>query len=683
MKVKIIETPSYKKAAVTKAQAGNQVGYGLDTGAMANTPQAGTTNATENQDVRTSYPEADRKVANIEVEKGEHVLSPDLATVYKANGKKHYDGGTPIQAPEGAYIVSDFIKTDPAILDALSLEDNGKKKTWSKFLGSKVDPKFYNGLSAILKDDEAGKPVDPYELKTAQINLPELQKFVSKVALGNELAKAKRGKQFSIPGVAAPAMQSMQTPAPTEDSAPMFKAKYGGFIPRKQYGGANTITDFFDSQVNPSTGNITPSSYNNKAADPLPQTGITAYTGDNNFQGNASAYNTGQWNALAQKLGFTGGSNADFQRFLYSNPTLKPLIDNLHQQYGAPNGGNMFDGKLGHRWDAVFNYVNGIPLANDRSLIGQRPVTNVPGKQPFVYDYPSPPPTSAGNTRTTGSGNTQIDYSNNDNRSSITPNGFDLMAVADAMGTPVHTYYPWEAKGDVQYIHPQFDDPNYYPIQAAQRQRMDSINQNSNPSIARAVGSYQPDQIQGIMSETQRTRGNNMQAAMNAQMANAQTYNQKSMQDASIDTDVYNKTIMSREQRDIARKLKTEDIRSTGQNMINNMMNMAYMQAFSPQYKVSGPFWNKINFTNGKTIADPSSGGNGEMTREQFLQMNPGYASLANDPQNAYKIDDAMRMEQYRRMALMSRSSKNYSANMFNPFVSSMMGMGYPPGMEY
>ncbi|HEY4062325.1 MAG TPA: hypothetical protein VGM30_10515 [Puia sp.] len=620
-------------------------------------------------DVRTTYPEVPAEQANVEVEKGEVVVSPDLATIYKAGGKKHSAGGTKIKAQEGAYIVSDFIKTDPRVLQTLGFDpEKDGKQTWAKLLQSKVDPAYYNTLASVLSDKEKGKDVDPYLYNTAKVKMPGLQEIVSKVALGNELSKAVQGKQYNIPQIAGLAMQGLQYQEPKPGDQPLTEAKMGGSYLPKAQSGKSVSSDLFnpfwnyylnehpEAQVSPDVQR------NPNQVLSSPQHKITSGVYGNNWD----------LNEFKQRHDWYFKDHPNF------NPQDPQQVKDFQQKYNSRASskfgqpyfyGNQdfraIDGKLG-------KYTYNAPNLSDDTAAE---IPSSPGKQlpPAPVTVPKgqfPVPNNPA-------------FSNSSRVPGINPNAFDQMALLNAMASPVNTYYPWAAKPQAAYINPQFDEPNYYPIQSAQRQRMDMLNQVSNPTTARAVGSYQPDQISGIIQETQRARGNNMQAATNAQTFNAQTYDTLSGQNAQIDTGLYDKTVMSKEQRDIAEKLKMQDVQGAAHNMVNNMTEMQYRMAMNPQFSVSGPFWNHIGFNgNGKGLDSPGSAsyGNQSMTREQFLAQYPGYASLATDPQQAYKIDEAMRQERDRQEGLLFKNSRNFSSNMYNPYLAQMtgMGMGYP-----
>ena len=185
----------------------------------------------------------------------------------------------------------------------------------------------------------------------------------------------------------------------------------------------------------------------------------------------------------------------------------------------------------------------------------------------------------------------------------------NIMGMLNAMKSH-QVRYPWAAKTDVNTLNPQFDTTNYYPIQAAQRSRMDSMNQISNPSIARAVGSYQPDQINGILQETQRVHGNNLQIANSAQAENANIMNNYNAQEAQRQTGLYDNTVKTLDNRDTTNDLRSKNFLDQFNNARNNKAQMAYILAQNPQYGITNPndYSSLVRFNGkGKGWNDPST----------------------------------------------------------------------------
>lgn len=668
MKIRIKAIPRYGQGGAPST--GDQQNLGLFTNQTVRIDPNDYNRLAGAEDVRTTYPQVPAEKANVEVEKGEIIVSPDLSAIYKAGGKKHSAGGTKIKAQEGSYVVSDFIKTDPGILEALGFDPKKDgKQTWASLLQSKVDPTYFNGLAGVLSDKQKGKTVDPFTHNTARVKMPALQEIISKVALGNELTKAAMGKNYAIPQVAGPAVQSLQSPEPQPGDQPLTTARQGGYLAFAQQG-KQVDTDLF----NP---------FWTTFLKEHPSAIVSPQVAENPHQRLSSPQHQVQ-KGMYGSIWDLGELRDRHDWYFKDHPDFDPKdpkqVRDFQQEYnkraselfGQPYfyGSGDFralDGKLG-------KYTYNAP---DLSVQPATKTTAPPPTTPVSVKVPpvTPPQNPVVPTPS---------FDNTGRTAKLNPNAFDQIALVNAMSAPVHTYYPWAAKPQAAYINPQFDEHNYYPIQSAGRQRQDMLNQVSTPATARAVGSYQPDQISGILQETQRARGNNLQAATNAQSFNAQTFDNISGQNAQIDTNLYDKTVMSKEQHDIATRLKQQDVQYAAHNMVNNMTRMQYMMAMNPQFSVSGPFWDHVSFNgNGKSLDSPMTAGPSSpmMSREQFLAQYPGYAALSSDPQQAYKIDEAMRQERDRAEALMFRSSRNVSANMYNPYVASMLGigMGYPP----
>ncbi len=117
----------------------------------------------------------------------------------------------------------------------------------------------------------------------------------------------------------------------------------------------NNRIDFSKTNVNiPGKTNVGTGQFNSQFTNTiLPYTGKDA----------PSKYSEEQWSNLADQTGFVPKKDPSksveqqFQEYLYSKPEYKPLIDNLHKQYGNPSKG-MFDANLGKRWDSVYDLVN-------------------------------------------------------------------------------------------------------------------------------------------------------------------------------------------------------------------------------------------------------------------------------------------------------------------------------------
>lgn len=238
-KIKIVKQPTYGSGGM---HTGDQANYGLYRGGGQLQDYLTGPEDSSEKDIRITYPEVDREGATAEVEKGEYIVSKDMTALYKVGGKKHSEGGTPVFVSGGEYVVSDYITMPDGLQDVLGFEGKSKKKkdnTIAKLLGDKVDAKEYNRLSKIIQDDLSGKDVDQFELATARNRMPLYQEFVSKAALGGEIAKAMQGKEYEIPAIAQIAMEKLQMPSRLNEveQQPLVSAKQGGtLLPKFQDG---------------------------------------------------------------------------------------------------------------------------------------------------------------------------------------------------------------------------------------------------------------------------------------------------------------------------------------------------------------------------------------------------------------------------------------------------------------
>jgi len=204
-KVKVVKAPGKGR------RVGDQMGYGLYRGQSIRDFNA-FTETDPHTDLRNVFPEVPRNQANIEVEKGEKIIAKDGMSIYDVGGKKHSQGGTPVKAEPGSYVLSDFIKAPKMMQAKMGFEvksNKGKDNTWARVLESKVSTKDYNKLAEFLRQAAAGGDVDRYELATAKNKMAVYQDYVSKAALGNELTKMMQGKDYKIPEIGIPALQKM------------------------------------------------------------------------------------------------------------------------------------------------------------------------------------------------------------------------------------------------------------------------------------------------------------------------------------------------------------------------------------------------------------------------------------------------------------------------------------------
>lgn len=131
--------------------------------------------------------------ANVEIEGGEIVLQPDLSALFKANGKKHSQGGMDVLLRPESFIFSDFkdlaISEDEKDLFELKLGGSTapQKNTPAKVVKQNVDVKHYNTLINNIQD--------PYKDELARkSSAMMLEKYIA--TLGNIAYLQENKKDF-------------------------------------------------------------------------------------------------------------------------------------------------------------------------------------------------------------------------------------------------------------------------------------------------------------------------------------------------------------------------------------------------------------------------------------------------------------------------------------------------------
>lgn len=189
--------------------------------------------AHKEEDITTGIKPIDREDANVEVEKGELVLKPDLSAIYKAYGKPHTKGGTPVNLEAGSFIFSHdkSLALNKEDHDLLELKKGGtfkaSKNTPAEVLKRNIDVKHYNKMSATIQNPYK----DDIAKNTAMLMLGKYQESIGKIAYAQE---EKKGFPTNVPDFA-------------RDSAPIYDDKVKEDINQQQqymkYGG-NTLPSF-------------------------------------------------------------------------------------------------------------------------------------------------------------------------------------------------------------------------------------------------------------------------------------------------------------------------------------------------------------------------------------------------------------------------------------------------------
>lgn len=167
---------------------------------------------------KTTLGPVPESMANLEAEKGETALLPDvdgLPAHYQIGGKRHSQGGTPLNLPENSFIFSDT--SSMKIKDPKVLEEFGMPKKKGGYTPADVAKRYdINKYREILAD----KTTDKMAKETAEKMISNYNVKLAKLALYQE---SKKGFPDGIPTVALPylAMNAVQP----QDILPLKEAQ--------------------------------------------------------------------------------------------------------------------------------------------------------------------------------------------------------------------------------------------------------------------------------------------------------------------------------------------------------------------------------------------------------------------------------------------------------------------------
>lgn len=178
---------------------------------------------------------------NVEIERDEVVLRPDLSALHKAGGRKHTRGGTPVYLQPESFVFSDdpSLAISPGDKERFELKESGaspaRRNTPARVLQHNVDLKHYNRLMTLVADPTADKVAkDSAGLM--------LQKYLQTIGGIAYLQEEKKDFPQGLPAVAhgtAPVFDSLLDEELAEQKQ---YAKYGGLI-KAQKGRYLTVRD--------------------------------------------------------------------------------------------------------------------------------------------------------------------------------------------------------------------------------------------------------------------------------------------------------------------------------------------------------------------------------------------------------------------------------------------------------
>ena len=188
-----------------------------------------------------------RNQANLEAEKGEEAMLPTESGIpdkFTIAGKKHYDGGTPLNLPPDSFIFSDT--NSMKVKDPELLKHFGMSAKKGGFTPASISKKFdINDYKKTLADPDT----DDLQKKTAEAMISKYNIKLAKLGL---IQESMKGFPQGIPKVAMPYIEIMNMdpaqfaasspqPGDAQNTSDNQTAKYGAFL---QIGGQPTWEDF-------------------------------------------------------------------------------------------------------------------------------------------------------------------------------------------------------------------------------------------------------------------------------------------------------------------------------------------------------------------------------------------------------------------------------------------------------
>lgn len=648
MKIRIISEPG-------EMAYGGQTGYGFDLGGRRiyeDMPEG------KQDTVSNTMGPVPREMANIEAEKGETIygdLDGDGGLEHmNIGGKRHAQGGTPLNAPEGSFIFSDTKKMRIKNPEILKMFGGSTKSATPAQLAKKYD---VNRYKAILEDPNA----DDLSKSTAQLMIKNYENKLGTLALVQESMK---GFPQGVPGVAASVVNAGEM-------------AYGGYIPMAQSGGTKNKGQVFT----PEFQNLLAGLKKDQGYDLSYSPRIIA--GDNELPMMQSR----------QKSGLYGDVRMDeldefkkrhawyFANKPNWNPTSKPDVADFQkkyeQEYAKKYGYSYFsDKRKFDRQDGLLGeYTYNAPGLN--KMPADRPVAEVttkykctpngvqavPVKGAYssmivgLYDTyeqaaavcaktePAPP---APNRTVTPNENT---FKGNEKTpfGYMLPDMVDLFAAAAVPPSLTMGYRPKNAFTDGEYV---LED---WLTKAQQRQQGFNIAGNTmatyGPSSALASNlSFLAGQTgDALAGDIANVEGRNVERANVALTTERERKDRNDLFNLAQSQELYKDNAIARQQYENSRRAYLRDIAKSYSNAWNNRMNLGLVNATNPMYNInpiSGRSYFKKGYDSSKlgmmgTSSNPAS-------EDYWESLNSGYLAAKA------KLPD-LSLDQYlRRMGVTS-----------------------------
>lgn len=505
----------------------------------------------------------EREAANIEAEKGEYLVKPQLMGLYRVGGKKHSEGGTPLFAEGGSFIFSN----DPKL--AISKKEKGafgfkeggsnamSKNTPAKVLGREISPQAYNGYISTLKNEGN----DTIGQTTAALMLSKLQQKLGQIAYLQENKKGTKPPDFSQG--TAPVNQ----PQFASIDERLSEYKYGG-MPMYPNGGAPIVPPIDNSF----------SSYNPDdpySTSPPDKTGKWAgdYSRTKNPQ---TGQYSNQWNAMtsfgspqeyASQVGYPGqmtGNPNDIKAMqTWIGQKYPDLVAKFHGSpaqggYGQPAAGTPYDGKLGVRWDAIANAIQPHPATPNG--IAPIPTTPTGDISRLLPQQPTAPQGPTGGPEPMGT-NPTMPYDINGKLNDMQK---AHLAYLGLQAFNINRYYP--KREQVQLPQVRFDQISAQPQlnqinnQSYAANQLAALNPRTSSLVSSNIRGSAIDQSNQVLGNV---ANQNVQIGNQQNQFNTQQATQQVMANSQFDNQYYNQVQATNQNFDNERRFANNQFMST------------------------------------------------------------------------------------------------------------------------
>lgn len=638
---------------------GGQHGFGLDLGQKKVYSDM---NEGAYDNVSNSLQPVDRSEANIEAERGETVygdMDGDGQLEHmKVAGKRHSEGGTPLNVPKGSFVFSDTKKMkikDPEILKYFNSSSKPGGLTPAE-IAKKYD---LNKYKAILDDPYS----DGLSKKTAQRMVESYNKKLGALSM---IQESMKGFPNGAPQVA---QQSGQVP----------EMEYGGALEEYQSKGqvtTNKVPSWFKYWTKAKTA----------GGDKSPAKGLSSVY--NPSKGNAIYDDYSYWKEQAGR-DFTGAK--DYQKFVFGklqeqNPDT---YNKIMTDYGMTAAGKLDDGIFGAR--------TGI-ASGSRLTTPAKP--NTPSAAPGTKYKCTPNGVVA--VPVTGASQYQVGLYNSfeeasaacegksaEQKQPITPNEnkfngnqedapFDFLTpdkvnmVVSAMNAP-KKYLPRRKNVAFETGDVNFED---WRAKAAQRQANQYINPSeqlanyTNPQALASNMSFLAGQAaEGIGQDIAQVDSRNVDRANQFSAQETQRKDGYNMFNATAAQDYWRDLAVTNQQYDNSKRGYVNGMAKTFGKAWDNRMNMAAVNGTNPMFNID-PRSGKMYFKNGyntgsfaqyNTGSDGSSAANMQQLEQRYLRER-GQTGLTFDQWYRNFVSDSKKVNP---MAAMQQQAARY--NGFNP----------------